>query len=96
MSDPEYEIWFREQVKIGQQAAERGELIDHEEVMRRIETRIVERIAMTRDDPECDSCGHPKSRHKDGKCEGTENFGPGIKSVPVCHCTEFLEPSKGK
>jgi hypothetical protein len=94
MSDPEYEAWFLEEVEKGLESARRGELIDHEEVMRGIEKRIQERKAVSRDNPECDSCGHPKSRHLNGKCEGTENFGPGVKSIPVCLCTEFLEPIK--
>jgi len=44
MSDPEYEAWFLEEVEKGLEAARRGELIDHEEVMRRIEKLIEKRL----------------------------------------------------
>ncbi len=32
--DPEYDAWFREQVQIGIDEADRGELIPHEEMKR--------------------------------------------------------------
>ena len=32
--DPEYDAWFREQVQIGIDEADRGELIPHEEMRR--------------------------------------------------------------
>jgi len=40
VNDPEYEAWFIEQVRKGREQAERGELIDHEEVGKRIEKRL--------------------------------------------------------
>lgn len=39
--DPEYDAWFREQVQIGIDQADRGELISHEEMTRWFEEQKV-------------------------------------------------------
>lgn len=44
----EYDAWFREQVQIGIEAADRGELIPHEEVVARSEARRQELEARLR------------------------------------------------
>jgi len=39
----DYDSWFRDEVAKGQAQAARGELIDHEEVVQRIESRLREK-----------------------------------------------------
>ena len=40
MTDLDYDSWFIQEVEKGQVQADRGELIDHEEVVKRIEKRL--------------------------------------------------------
>jgi predicted transcriptional regulator len=40
MTDLDYDSWFIQQVEKGQAQADRGELIDHEEAVKRIEKRF--------------------------------------------------------
>jgi predicted transcriptional regulator len=40
VKDLDYEAWFIEQVKKGEEQVDRGELIEHDEVMKRIEKHI--------------------------------------------------------
>lgn len=40
----DYEAWFLEQVEIGLAAAEAGQLLEHDEVVARIEHRLQQRI----------------------------------------------------
>jgi predicted transcriptional regulator len=39
----EHDSWFRQEVEKGQAQAARGELIDHDEVVKRIEKRLQEK-----------------------------------------------------
>ena len=39
-SDSDYDSWFRDEVAKGQAQAARSELIDHEEVVQRIESHL--------------------------------------------------------
>jgi len=40
MTDLDYDSWFLQEVENGQVQADQGELIDHEEVVKRIEKRL--------------------------------------------------------
>lgn len=44
----DYEAWFLEEVEKGLAQADRGELIEHEEAIRRIEKRLQDRLKQTR------------------------------------------------
>ena len=43
MEDEDYERWFIQEVEKGLAAAERGELLEHEEVVERIEKYLEEK-----------------------------------------------------
>ena len=45
MSDLDYDSWFIREVEKGLAQADRSELIDHEEVVKRIEKRLKEKLS---------------------------------------------------